>query len=110
MSACIFGHVNMPFEPILSRHRDVMISTADNYKGFTDLATAQVEGTDYRVHVRAKARSTAAVTAPHGGQHRTVHIGRCRGGRDAQTLADLLLRQPAKSKSQTQSVTREPPL
>jgi len=24
MSACIFGHANMPFEPILSRHRDVM--------------------------------------------------------------------------------------
>ena len=67
MSACIFGHANMPFEPILSRHRDVMSSPADNYKGFTDLATAQVEGTDYRVHVRANAGSTVAVIAPHGG-------------------------------------------
>lgn len=49
MSACIFGHANMTFEPILSRHRDVMSSPADNYKGSTDSATAQVEGNDYRV-------------------------------------------------------------
>lgn len=44
-----------------------MISPADHYKGFTDLANAQVEGTDYRVHVRANAGSAVAVIAPHGG-------------------------------------------
>ena len=44
-----------------------MSSPADNYKGFTDLASAQVEGTDYRVHGRANAGSTVAVIAPHGG-------------------------------------------
>lgn len=32
-----------------------MSSPADHYKGFMDLASAQVEGTDYRVHVRANA-------------------------------------------------------
>ena len=32
-----------------------MSSPADNYKGFTDLARVQVEGTDYRVHVRTNA-------------------------------------------------------
>ena len=31
-----------------------MSSPADNYKGFTDLASAQVDGTDYRVHVRKR--------------------------------------------------------
>ncbi len=67
MSTYIFGHANMPFEPILSRHRDVMSSPTDNDKGFTDLATAQVEGNDCRVHVRANAGSTVAATAPHGG-------------------------------------------
>lgn len=44
-----------------------MSSPADHYKGFTDLASAQVEGTDYRVHVRANAGSAVAVIAPHGG-------------------------------------------
>ncbi len=44
-----------------------MNSPADHYKGFTDLASAQVEGTDYRVHVRANAGSAVAVIAPHGG-------------------------------------------
>lgn len=44
-----------------------MISPGDNCRGFTDLASAQVEGTDYRVHVRTNAGSTAAVIAPHGG-------------------------------------------
>jgi len=67
MSACIFGRANMPFEPSLERHRDVIVSTADNYKGLTDLATAQVEGTDCRVHVRANASSTTPIVAPHGG-------------------------------------------
>ena len=44
-----------------------MSGPADDYKGFTDLVSAQVEGTDYRVHVRANAGSTVAVIAPHGG-------------------------------------------
>lgn len=44
-----------------------MSSVADGYKGFEDLAKAQVEGTDYRVHVRANAGSSIAVIAPHGG-------------------------------------------
>lgn len=44
-----------------------MSRLADSYKGFQDLAEAQVEGTDYRVHVRANAGSSVAVIAPHGG-------------------------------------------
>lgn len=52
MSARIFGRANMPFEPILSRRRDVIVSPVDNYKGLTDLATAPVEGTDCRVQAQ----------------------------------------------------------
>lgn len=45
-----------------------MSCAADHYKGFTDLASAHVEGTDYRVHVQANPGSTVAVIAPHGGR------------------------------------------
>jgi len=44
-----------------------MSDLADSYKGFRDLAKVQVEGSDYRVHVRTNARSSVAVIAPHGG-------------------------------------------
>lgn len=44
-----------------------MSNPADNYIGFRDLAKVQVEGSDYRVHVRPNARSSVAVIAPHGG-------------------------------------------
>jgi phage replication-related protein YjqB (UPF0714/DUF867 family) len=44
-----------------------MSNPADNYMGFRDLAKVQVEGSDYRVHVRPNARSSVAVIAPHGG-------------------------------------------
>lgn len=43
-----------------------MSSPADSYKGFKDLANAQVEGTDYRIQVRPNAGSSIAVIAPHG--------------------------------------------
>ena len=44
-----------------------MSNPADNYMGFRDLAKVQIEGSDYRVHVRPNARSSVAVIAPHGG-------------------------------------------
>ena len=61
-----------------------MNSPADDYKGFTDLASAQVEGTDYRVHVRANAGSPIAVIAPHGGsiEQYTSDIARDIAGAD----------------------------
>ncbi|TAM88590.1 MAG: hypothetical protein EPN41_05505 [Candidimonas sp.] len=62
-----------------------MSSPADHYKGFTDLASAQVEGTDYRVHVRANAGSAVAVIAPHGGsiQQYTSDVARDIAGADS---------------------------
>lgn len=44
-----------------------MSSLADGYGGYADLASAQAEETDYRVHVRPFAGSSIAVIAPHGG-------------------------------------------
>ena len=44
-----------------------MSSLADGYGSYADLASAQAEGTDYRVHVRPFAGSSIAVIAPHGG-------------------------------------------
>ena len=44
-----------------------MSSLAASYRGYADLAEAQVEGADYKVHVRANAKSSVAVIAPHGG-------------------------------------------
>jgi phage replication-related protein YjqB (UPF0714/DUF867 family) len=44
-----------------------MSNPADDYMGFRDLAKAQDEGSDYRVHVRPNAGSSIAVIAPHGG-------------------------------------------
>lgn len=40
-----------------------MSSLADGYGGYADLASAQAEGTDYRVHVRPFAGSSIAVTS-----------------------------------------------
>ncbi len=44
-----------------------MISLADNYRNFKDLSNAQVDGTDYRIHVSPRAGCSIAVIAPHGG-------------------------------------------
>lgn len=44
-----------------------MSSPAADYRGYADLASHQVEGTDYKIHVRANAQSSVAVIAPHGG-------------------------------------------
>ena len=47
--------------------RDTMSSPATGYRrGYADLAGHQVEGTDYKIHVRANAQSSVAVIAPHG--------------------------------------------
>ena len=61
-----------------------MSSLADGYKGFQDLAKAQAEGTDYRVHVRANAGSSIAVISPHGGsiEQYTSDIARAVAGAD----------------------------
>lgn len=61
-----------------------MSSPADNYKGFKDLANAQVEGTDYRIQVRVNAGSSMAVIAPHGGgiEQYTSDIARGIAGAD----------------------------
>ena len=44
-----------------------MSSPAAGYRGYADLAGQQVEGGDYKVHVRANGQSSVAVIAPHGG-------------------------------------------
>ena len=44
-----------------------MSSPAAGYRGYADLVDQQVEGTDYKVHLRANAQSSVAVIAPHGG-------------------------------------------
>lgn len=61
-----------------------MSSPTDNYKGFKDLANAQIEGTDYRVYVRPNACSSIAVIAPHGGsiEQYTSDIVRAIAGAD----------------------------
>lgn len=61
-----------------------MSSLADGYGGYADLASAQAEETDYRVHVRPFAGSSIAVIAPHGGgiEHFTSDIARAVAGTD----------------------------
>lgn len=61
-----------------------MRSPAESYKGFDDLANAQVEGTDYRIYVRPNADSSIAVIAPHGGsiEQYTSDIARAVAGAD----------------------------
>jgi len=44
-----------------------MSGAAEHYRGYADLAKTQIEGTDYKVHVRPVAHSVVAVIAPHGG-------------------------------------------
>jgi phage replication-related protein YjqB (UPF0714/DUF867 family) len=41
---------------------------ADSYRGYGDLARAQVEGVDFAVHVRPAENSAVAILAPHGGR------------------------------------------
>ena len=61
-----------------------MSNPADSYMGFRDLAKVQVEGSDYRVHVRSNARSSIAVIAPHGGsiEQGTSEVARAIAGAD----------------------------
>jgi phage replication-related protein YjqB (UPF0714/DUF867 family) len=61
-----------------------MNNPADGYMGFRDLAMAQVEGVDYRVHVHPNADSSIAVIAPHGGgiEQYTSDIARAIAGAD----------------------------
>jgi phage replication-related protein YjqB (UPF0714/DUF867 family) len=61
-----------------------MSNPADSYMGFRDLAKVQVEGSDYRVHVRSNARSSIAVIAPHGGsiEQGTSEVARAIAGTD----------------------------
>jgi len=61
-----------------------MNSPAADYRGYADLADAQIEGTDYKVHVRANAQSLIAVIAPHGGgiERCTSEIARAIAGDD----------------------------
>ncbi|WP_448251345.1 poly-gamma-glutamate hydrolase family protein [Ottowia oryzae] len=61
-----------------------MSSLADGYGGYADLASAQAEETDYRVHVRPFAGSSIAVIAPHGGgiEQFTSDIARAVAGTD----------------------------
>lgn len=60
----------------------MMSGLAQSYKGYEDLAKAQVEGADYRVHVRPNADSSIAVITPHGGsiEQYTSNIARAIGG------------------------------
>lgn len=44
-----------------------MSGAAEHYRGYADLANAQIEGTDFKIHVRPVAHSPIAVIAPHGG-------------------------------------------
>jgi len=44
-----------------------MSGAAEHYRGYADLANAQVEGTDYKVHVHPVEHSSVAAIAPHGG-------------------------------------------
>ncbi len=41
---------------------------ADSYRGYGDLARAQIEGVDFAVHVRRAESSAVAILAPHGGR------------------------------------------
>ena len=58
-----------------SRHRtltceldlDKPTPNAETYRGFSDLATAQTAGKDFRVIVRKVEGSRIAIIAPHGG-------------------------------------------
>lgn len=61
-----------------------MSSLAASYRGYADLAEAHVEGADYKVHVRANAKSSVAVIAPHGGsiEKYTSEIARAIAGED----------------------------
>lgn len=61
-----------------------MSSPAAGYRGYADLAGQQVEGSDYKVHVRANAQSSVAVIAPHGGgiERYTSEIARAIAGDD----------------------------
>lgn len=61
-----------------------MKGPAAYYKSYADLAHHQVEGTDYKIEVRANAQSSVAVIAPHGGaiEKHTSEIARAIAGED----------------------------
>jgi len=61
-----------------------MNSAAAGYRDYADLADEQIEGTDYKVHLRANAQSSIAVIAPHGGgiERYTSEIARAIAGDD----------------------------
>lgn len=61
-----------------------MSSLADGYRCYADIASAQAEGTGYKVCVRANSRSSLAVIAPHGGsiEQYTSEIARAIAGDD----------------------------
>jgi phage replication-related protein YjqB (UPF0714/DUF867 family) len=46
----------------------VTVPNARDYRGFADLAAAQVRGRDYDIDVRRRPASPVAVIAPHGGR------------------------------------------
>jgi phage replication-related protein YjqB (UPF0714/DUF867 family) len=46
----------------------VTVPDARGYRGFADLAAAQVRGRDYEIDVRHRPTSPVAVIAPHGGR------------------------------------------
>ena len=60
-----------------------MSRLAANYSDYAELAKTQVEGTDYKVFVRAKASSSITVIAPHGGSiEQYTEIARAIAGED----------------------------
>lgn len=61
-----------------------MSNPAADYAGYDDLRKTQIEGFDYRIHVRANAASSVAVIAPHGGriEPRTSDVARKIAGDD----------------------------
>lgn len=54
------------------------MKSIDRYRNFASLAAAHVDGTDFRIRTRIRARSPVAVIAPHGGsiERRTSAIAR----------------------------------
>lgn len=61
-----------------------MNDPAESYRGYSDLAKSQVEGTDYKINVRPNAGSAVAVIAPHGGsiEQYTSEFARAIAGAD----------------------------
>jgi phage replication-related protein YjqB (UPF0714/DUF867 family) len=64
--------------------RSPTVPDAKHYRGFRDLARAQVLGRDYEISVTRRAASTIAIIAPHGGgiEDGTSEIARAIAGDD----------------------------